>query len=84
MEKDYDDIITIDGEDYVIVDELIHDGNNYIYVINSETGDKVSILKETEENGEKYIESIPSEKIEYFMGLFARKFIKETKANQES
>lgn len=77
--KEYEDIITIDNEEYIVVDELLYEGNNYIYVINSENEDKISILMETEENGEKYIESVPEEKIELFMSLFAKKFLENKK-----
>jgi len=77
---EFDDIITIDNEDYVVVDELDYNGKHYIYIISSENEEKISILVETEENGEKYIESIPETEVELIMSLFARKFVEE-KAN---
>jgi hypothetical protein len=76
--KDYDDIITIDNEEYIVIDELQYENSKYIYVINSKNEEKVTILKETEENGETYIESVPKDKVELFMNLFAKKFL-ETK-----
>jgi len=77
---EFDDIITIDNEDYVVVDELDYNGKHYIYIIYLENEEKISILVETEENGEKYIESIPETEVELIMSLFARKFVEE-KAN---
>lgn len=81
MKKEYDDIITIENEEYVVVDEMFYEGVKYIYIINANDDNKISILKETEENGETFIESVPKEKIELFMNLFAKRFIEETKKN---
>ena len=81
MEKEYEDILTIDNVDYVIVDEMFYEGEKYIYVIALEDENKVSILKETEEDGEDYVESIPEDRVELFMSLFAKRFIKATKKN---
>lgn len=78
--KEYDDIITIDNEEYIVVDELEYENSKYIYLINSENEEKVTILKETQENGEAYIESVAKDKVELFMNLFAKKFL-ENKNN---
>lgn len=80
--EEFEDIITIDNEEYVVVDELDYNDSHYIYVISSDNEEKISILKETEEEGEKYIESAPTTDVELLMNLFARKFITEKEANQ--
>ena len=79
MEKEFDDIITIDNEEYVVVDEMFYDGVKYMYIIGLENEDKISILKETFEDGEPYIESVPKENLELFMSLFAKRFLEQTK-----
>ena len=77
MEKEFEDVITINNEEYVIVDEMFYEGVKYIYIIGYEDENKVSILKETVENGETYIESVEKDKIELFMNLFAKRFLEE-------
>lgn len=77
---EFDDIIKIDDEEYVVVDELDYNEKHYIYIISSENEEKISILVETEENGEKYIESVAENEVELILSLFARKFVEE-KAN---
>ncbi len=53
------DVITLDGKDYIIADTVNVDNIHYLYVINEELGsDDISILKQTNENGEEFIESI--------------------------
>lgn len=80
--EEFEDIITIDNEEYVVVDELDYNDTHYIYVISSEDDEKISILKETEEDGEKYIESAPANEVELLMNLFAKKFLEEKEASQ--
>lgn len=77
-----DDIITIDNEDYIVVDELDYNSNHYIYIISTIKEDKISILKETEENGEKFIESVKEDEVELIMSLFAKKFLEEKEASK--
>ena len=81
MEKEYDDILTINNEEYVVVDEMFYEGDKYIYVIALNDENKISILKETEENNEEYVESISEDRVELFMNLFAKRFIEATKKN---
>lgn len=79
MEKEFDDIITLDNEEYVVVDEMFYEGVKYLYIISMEDQDKISILKETFENGEPYIESVDKDKLELFMSIFAKRFMEGTK-----
>ena len=50
------EIILIDGKDYVVLNRINYKNNTYLYVMNEDK--EFSVLKEDTENGDTYIESV--------------------------
>lgn len=55
-----DKIIVLNGEDYLICNDLVVDGINYLYVVSLD-GTKYSLLIRKIENGEDTVESVTDE-----------------------
>lgn len=59
-----DDIIVLDGKEYFIANRINYNNDNYLYVVGEFNGDKeFSVLKETEEFGNVFVESVNDEKL---------------------
>ena len=73
MEK-YDEIIKLDGRDFLIVDNLKYKDKDYIffYVIEN---DDIAILEEYVENNEKMVKSVDDSLFDLLLGLFCKQNI---------
>ncbi len=66
-------LITLSGEDYLICNDLVVDGENYLYVVSLD-GKRHSILNRKIENGEDTVESVADEAlIKKIFGIIANK-----------
>lgn len=52
------DIVTLDGEDYIINSEVTINGYTYLYVISMNDENNFSILRRTIKDGNAYLESL--------------------------
>jgi len=75
--KEFDEIIALDGEDYLVVDRIIYEGKNYIYVNSLVNEDDISILEEYEKDGKKVVKSIPDEKYNLIFNVFAKNIVSD-------
>mgnify|MGYP002645278133 CR=1 FL=1 len=75
--KEFDEIIELDGEDYLVVDRIIYEGKNYIYVNSLVNEDDISILEEYEKDGKKVVKSIPDEKYNLIFNVFAKNIVSD-------
>lgn len=56
------DIIVLNGKEFLIVNRITHNNENYLYVVGENDGKKeFSILKETNEFGNVFVESVNDE-----------------------
>ena len=70
-----DRIIELDGKEFLICQVLDVNGIHYIYAV-STSEDIYTLLVETTENGEKYVESVTDEKVlNEIMSIIVRKNI---------
>ena len=53
-----EDIIELDGRDFLIVQKIEYNNNDYIYAISTDEKRDIALLKESEENGKFYIKSV--------------------------
>ena len=59
-----DDIIVLDGKEYFIANRINYNNDNYLYVVGEFNSDKeFSVLKETEEFGNVFVESVNDENL---------------------
>lgn len=75
--KEFDEIIELDGEDYLVVDRIIYEGKKYIYVNSLVNEDDISILEEYEKDGKKVVKSIPDEKYNLIFNVFAKNIVSD-------
>ncbi len=73
MEK-YDEIIKLDGRDFLIVDNLKYKDKDYIFVHAIENDD-IAILEEYVENNEKMVKSVDDSLFDLLLGLFCKQNI---------
>ena len=71
------EVLTLSGEEFVVVSKLEHEGKEYIYALSEENDKKFSILEKTMENGLEMVESVPKEQIKPLMEKFMVKLMKE-------
>lgn len=70
-----DRIITLDGKDFLICQELDINGNHYIYAISIDK-DEYTVLLEEEINGEKIVRSLTNDdEIKYILNIIAKENI---------
>ena len=76
--KEFDEIIKLDGEDFLVIDRTIYEGKNYIYVSSLNNENDISILEEYEKDGKKVVKSIPDEKYGLIFNVFAKNIVSDT------
>lgn len=72
---EFEEIIKLDGEDFLVVDKVLYEGKNYVYVNSTVNTDDFSILEEYKKEDKTYVKSIPDEKYDLIMSVFAKKII---------
>ena len=75
--KEFDEIIKLDGEDFLVVERTTYEGKNYIYVNSLVNENDISILEEYEKDGKKVVKSIDDNKYDLIMSLFAKSLIND-------
>ena len=75
--KEFDEIIKLDGEDFLVIDRTIYEGKNYIYVSYLNNENDISILEEYEKDGKKVVKSIPDEKYGLIFNVFAKNIVSD-------
>lgn len=71
----YDEILTLDGEEFVVVDELVYENKKYLYVNSLKNEQDVAILEEYEKDGKKVVKSVEDSKFDTLVNLFAKKIM---------
>lgn len=71
----YDEILTLDGEEFVVVDELVYENKKYLYVNSLKNEQDVAILEEYEKDGKKVVKSVEDSKFNTLVNLFAKKIM---------
>lgn len=56
-----EEILTIDGRDFLVANRINYNNNNYIYVIAADESKDVTLLKEFSKEDSLYIESVTDE-----------------------
>lgn len=56
-----EEIITIDNKDFFIVKRFLYNNETYLYTISVDETDEVMLLKEYDNNGETFVESVNEE-----------------------
>ena len=72
---EFEEIIKLDGEDFLVVDKVLYEGKNYIYVNSTVNTYDFSILEEYKKEDKTYVKSIQDEKYDLIMSVFAKKII---------
>lgn len=75
--KEFDEIIKLDGEDFLVVERTTYEGKNYIYVNSLVNENDISILEEYEKDGKKVVKSIPDEKYNLIFNVFAKNIVSD-------
>ena len=75
--KEFDEIIKLDGEDFLVVERTTYEGRNYIYVNSLVNENDISILEEYEKDGKKVVKSIPDEKYNLIFNVFAKNIVSD-------
>ena len=75
--KEFDEIIKLDGEDFLVVERTTYEGKNYIYVNSLVNENDISILEEYEKDGKKVVKSIPDEKYALIFSVFAKNIVSD-------
>ena len=75
--KEFDEIIKLDGEDFLIVARTIYEGKSYIYVNSLIDENNISILEEYEKDGKQVVKSIPDEKYNLIFNVFAKNILSD-------
>ncbi len=66
-----DKVIVLNGEDYLVCNDLVVDNVNYLYVVSLD-GNKVSLLTRQNVNGEDTVESVTDENlVKKILGIIA-------------
>ena len=73
--REYDEIIKLNGEDFLVVDRITYENKNYIYVNSLDNENDISILEEYEKGGKKVVKSISDEKYDLIFNVFAKNII---------
>lgn len=70
------DVIVLDNREFLVAKSRVVNGDKYIYAIaNDESGD-FTLLKETEENGEKFVASVTdNDEVEAVLKIIAKESI---------
>ena len=71
----YDEILTLDGEEFVVVDELVYENKKYLYVNSLKNEQDIAILEEYEKDGKKVVKSVEDSKFDTLVNLFAKKIM---------
>ncbi len=71
----YDEILTLDGEEFVVVDELVYENKKYLYVNSLKNEQDVAIIEEYEKDGKKVVKSVEDSKFDTLVNLFAKKIM---------
>lgn len=70
-----DRIITLDGKDFLICQELDVNGNHYIYAVSIDD-DEYTVLLEYEKDGEMMVRSLTDDdEIKYILNIIAKENI---------
>ena len=75
--KDYEEVIKLDNEDFLIVSRLNYEGKEYLYVNSLVNESDYSILEEYEKDGRTVVKSIDDDKYELIMNLFTKNLIND-------
>lgn len=75
--NNYEEVITLDNEDFLIVSKINYEGKNYLYVNSLVNESDYSILEEYEKDGKTLVKSIDHDKYELLMNLFTKKLIND-------
>lgn len=75
--NNYEEVITLDNEDFLIVSKMNYEGKNYLYVNSLVNESDYSILEEYEKDGKTLVKSIDPDKYELLMNLFTKKLIND-------
>lgn len=73
--REYDEIIKLNGEDFLVIDRITYENKNYIYVNSLDNENDISILEEYEKDGKKVVKSISDEKYDLIFNVFAKNII---------
>ena len=57
-----DEFITLNNKEYLIVKRINYNSNNYLYVISTGGDYKVALLKEINQNGQVFVESVKDQR----------------------
>lgn len=75
--KNYEEIIKLNNEDFLVISRLKYDGKSYLYVNSLVNENDYSILEEYEKSGEMVVKSIDDNKYDLIMSLFAKSLIND-------
>lgn len=72
------DTIELNGKDFVIVEELLYNNKNYLYVIDASESDDIALLEKYKENDIEMVKSVDDEKeFSLIMSIIAKNLIKD-------
>lgn len=70
-----DDIIILEGRDFLIIERVKYQEKNYLYVIATDGTNDITVLNEYEKNNKKYVKSvIDKDLIDKIFLLVAQKY----------
>ena len=74
---EYDDIIKLDNEDFLIVDELEYNGRKFLYVQSIKKENDISIVEEYVKNDKTLVKSVEDSMFDLIMSLFSKKILND-------